>query len=204
VVADYQRESPDRTVEALARDLRFSATDSPYHDTRSGYFGSGAARANVIVNVVYGDMSDEQWLAHAERLNPAGAVESALPFLRLHLPSGAVSRWGRGPYQVNALSLSSDRSIVAYSGSGGEVGVLRVTDRKAIYEKRRKGEHWGQRLLAGWHPALPRGRRWSRRLGVFDGEVHLIHQDRETDLPRALSRWNAAPRKHLGRSTRRG
>ena len=182
VVADYKREYPDRTVEALEHALRFSAPDSPYHESgstalsqfergpelheacfealasldRDGYFGSGAVRDGVIINVVYGDMSDERWLAHAERLNPASALKSALPFLRLHLPGGAVSRWGRGAYQVNALSLSSDRSIVAYSGSGGEVGVLRVSDRKAIYEKTRKGQHWasvlspdGTRLFLG-------------------------------------------------------
>jgi hypothetical protein len=37
---------------------------------REGVFGQGAERDRVIVNVVYGDMSDERWLAHAERLNP--------------------------------------------------------------------------------------------------------------------------------------
>ena len=172
VVAEYKRKYPEQTVEGLARQLRFSAADSPYHQTNSeafsqfeegralheacfkalerldldGYFGSGAVRESVIVNVVYGDMSDEKWLAHAERLNPPRAVQSALPFLGLTFPSGRVSRWGRRAYQVNALSLSADRSVVAYSGSGGEVGVLRVADRTAFYEKTRRGEHWASVL----------------------------------------------------------
>lgn len=93
-------------------------------------------------------MSDEKWLAHAVRLNPPRAVEAARPFLHLHLPSGRVSAWGQRAYQVNALSLSADRSLVAYSGSGREVGVIRVADRHAIYEKRRRGEHWASALSA--------------------------------------------------------
>jgi WD40 repeat protein len=113
---------------------------------RDGFFGEGGDRQNVILNVVYGDMSDEQWLAHAQRLNSSKVVESSLPYLQLHLPSGPVSRWGGNAYQVTALSLSLDRSLVAYSGSGGEVGVLRVADRKGIYEKRGKGQHWASAL----------------------------------------------------------
>lgn len=182
VVSACRKLDPRRSVEELTRNLRFSAPDSPYHDMpapglssfppgaklhdtcfevlrrleRDGFFGQGAARADVIVNVVYGDMSDERWLEHARSLNPAEAVDRALPFLRLHLPSGNVSQWGARAYQVSAISLSADRSLVAYSGSGGEVGVLSVASRMPIYEKRLKGEHWacaispdGSRLFLG-------------------------------------------------------
>ena len=181
-VSRYRKRSGKRSVEELRRDLRFSAPDSPYHETpapglsafaagkklhdacfealrildREGFFGQGEARAEVIINVVYGDMSDERWLDHARALNPPDAVERALPFLRLHVPSGRVSRWGGNAYQVNALSLSADRSLLAYTGSGGEVGVLRVSDHRALFEKQRKGEHWacalspdGSRLFLG-------------------------------------------------------
>ena len=44
----------------------------------------------------------------------------------------------------------------AYTGAGGEVGVLRVSDHRALFEKQRKGEHWacalspdGSRLFLG-------------------------------------------------------
>ena len=110
----------------------------------------------MIVNVVYGEMSDERWLAHAKRLNPRAALTVAMPFLRLHIASGRVSQWGMAAYQVNALSLSADRKLVAYAGSGGEVGVLRVASREPVFEKRRRGEHWscaltpsGARLYLG-------------------------------------------------------
>ncbi len=132
------------------RDFRFWPAESPHHSTHGalfddfnpgsrlheacfaalgildaeGFFGVGAARANVILNVVYGDMSDEQWLAHAQRLNPPEAVAAALPYLRLHLPEGDVKQWGARVYQVSGLSLSSDRRVVAYTGMGGEVGIL--------------------------------------------------------------------------------
>lgn len=172
-VIDTRKRDRRRSVDDLRRDLRFSAPDSPYHEAGNqafagrfkagpalhracfaalellddkGVFGAGAGRAKIVVNVVYGDMSHETWLAHATRLNPPAAIKRALPFLRLHVPSGRVTTWGGAAYQVNALSLSADRSRVAYSGSGGEVGILRTSTRKAIYETRRRGEHWASVL----------------------------------------------------------
>lgn len=113
-----------------------------------GLFGRGAARAKLIVNVVYGDMSDERWLAHAEGLNPKKAIAAALPFLRLHLPSGEVTPWGTKAYQLTALSLSADAKLVAYTGSGGEIGVFDTTTRAPVLAKRlrgplHQGAHWG-------------------------------------------------------------
>lgn len=142
------------------RDFRFWPAESPYHSTHGtlfddfnpgsrlheacfaalglldaeGFFGTGATRANVLVNVVYGDMSDEQWLAHAQRLNPPEAVAAALPYLRLNLPEGDVKQWGAGVYQVSGLSLSSDRRVVAYTGMGGEVGILSTSTRTPSLE----------------------------------------------------------------------
>jgi WD40 repeat protein len=148
---------------------RFSAPDSPYHwfcpelfrglpsgprlhDAcfealrildAEGFFGRGARRAEVVINVVYGDMSDERWLAHAERLNPPRAVARVRSHLHIQEPEGQVKRWGASAYQVNALSLSADRRLLAYSGSGGEVGVYRLgTRRTRVYEQRRRGAHW--------------------------------------------------------------
>lgn len=172
VIAEYKAGDARRSVASLTRDLRFSAPDSPYHDAggeafaafeagpslheacflalekldREGFFGEGAAREACIVNVVYGDMSHERWLEHAKRLNPSRAVAPALPYLTLHVPSGPVTRFGAGAYQVNALTLSRDRSTLAYSGSGGEVGILRVATREPLYEKRRRGEHWASAI----------------------------------------------------------
>jgi hypothetical protein len=220
IIARYAERDPGRSVEVLARNLRFSAPDSPYHQTRpdlfsgvracralheacfealegldrGGFFGRGAARRGVILNVVYGDMSDERWLAHARRLNPASVAESALPFLRLNVPSGAVSRWGKSAYQVNALSLSRDRSVVAYSGSGGEVGVLRVGDRTAIYEKRRRGEHWtsalspdGTLLYLGDADGVGR-LEWLAAAAETRGKCTLACYDAATGAPR----WTAS------------
>ncbi|MBX3252228.1 MAG: DUF4303 domain-containing protein [Myxococcales bacterium] len=167
VVVTYRKRDARRSVDEHTRALRFSAPDSPFHEThsegfarfqsgkalhdacfdalreleRDGFFGCGAARSKVIVNVVYGDMSDEQWLEHAERLNPRGAVERALPYLHLHRATGRVEAWGAHAYQVNGLSLSTNHTI-AYSGSGGEVGVLDVATRRPIFERKRTGEHW--------------------------------------------------------------
>jgi hypothetical protein len=154
-------------VEVEARKLRFSAPDSPFHDFDSallqviaapglheacfdalrvlddeGFFGTGAARDSVIVNVVYGDMSDERWLAHARRLNDEASIARVLPYLRLKLPSGDVEEWGQGVYQANAVSLSRDRSRVGYCGSGGELGVLEVASRRSLFEKRVGRDHW--------------------------------------------------------------
>jgi hypothetical protein len=171
-----------------ARTLRFSAPDSSYHAPsqpfdvpqgrktvaacfaalaaldREGLFGRDAERERAIVNVVYGDMSHEMWLAHAERLNPKAAIARALPFLDLNLPSGDVTCWGARAYQLNALSCSADRSLVAYSGSGGEIGVLRVDTRTPVREMRRRGEHWASVLS-------PDGARFY--LGDEDGTVVL-------------------------------
>lgn len=179
--------SGKRTPEELARALRFSAPDSPFHDTHDepfaglapgkklhdacfdtmreldfeGFFGSGAPRSKVLINVVYGDMSDERWLEHANRLNSRAAIARVMPYLRLHRPTGKVEAWGAKAYQVNALSLSADRSRVAYSGSGGEVGILETATRIPIYEGKRAGEHWacaldpdGARLFLGDRDAI--------------------------------------------------
>lgn len=161
-------------IAELTQRLRFSAPDSPYHDTygegfaalppgkklhdvcfdalrildEDGFFGRGARRSKIIVNVVYGDMSNERWMAHAARLNPLAALKAAASFMPLQVVGGRVAQWGAAAYQANALSLSADRSRVAYSGSGGEVGVLQIADRKAVYEKKRKGEHWACALSA--------------------------------------------------------
>ena len=207
-VAGYRASKPAKEDAALARELRFSAPDSPYHDLpllgsprpgrplheacfaalsqldREGLFGRGAERDRVIVNVVYGDMSDERWLAHAKRLNPTGSIANAMPYLRLNLPAGAVTRWGGSAYQVNSLSLSADRQRIAYSGSGGEVGVFDVKTKKALFSQRRRGSHWacalspdGARLYLGDEAAL-------LRLDVATGEVITL---KKTDQVRALA-----------------
>ena len=159
-------------ADKLRRDLRFSAPDSPYHELAgeafeglpSGpklhdacfaalarlddevFFGKGAKRDAMVVNVVYGDMSDERWLAHAKRLNGQKTIETVMPFLRLNLPSGQVTQWGGKAYATNALSLSRDRALVAYSGSGGDIGVFRAATHKAVRVTRRRGEHWASQL----------------------------------------------------------
>jgi hypothetical protein len=169
-LASAMAKSAATGTEVSERDLRYSCADSPYHDLcelheaggrrtleacfvalaaldREGVFGSGEERERMIVNVVYGDMSNERWLEQAELLNPKAAVESALPFLDLNRPSGDVKCWGAGVYQVTAVSCSLDRSVVAYSGSGGEVEVLRARERRPVSAmRRRRGAHWASVL----------------------------------------------------------
>lgn len=117
IATAWSEEALDRTVssttargkqtsEQLARALRFSAGDSPFHERHSeafdglprgkklhdacfdtmreldfdGLFGKGTTRSRTIINVVYGDMSDQKWLEHADRLNSRAAIARVLPY----------------------------------------------------------------------------------------------------------------------------
>lgn len=109
VTAAATRAGNGRSIAELTRAYRFCAPDSPFHETHDegfadfapgkklheacfdamreldfeGFFGKGTARSKVLLNVVYGDMSDERWLQHADRLNSRAAIARALPFLTL-------------------------------------------------------------------------------------------------------------------------
>ena len=181
VVARY-RGFDARPDSDLRASLRFSAADSPYHCVEEelfqgyprgpalheacfgalaqldaeGFFGRDGAREAVLVNVAYGDMSDERWLAHAERLNPPAAVARVLQFVAPRAPSGPVARWAANARSITALSLSADRRTVAYSGPGGDLGVYLVGTRECRLSRARGGEFWasvvsrdGARLYLG-------------------------------------------------------
>jgi hypothetical protein len=106
-----------------------------------GLFGRSRARSNVILNVVYGDMSDGRWLEHARRLNPPAAVARVEPLFETKKPSGNTRAWGIGVYEAVALALSADRRVVAFCGdSDGLVAAYRTGRRPTkIIEKRLRG-----------------------------------------------------------------
>jgi len=105
---------------------------------RDGSFGVGAAARRRDRHVVPAT-DDERWLELRESAEPARAVAKALPFCGFTSPPGTCSSGAPRRYQVNALSLSADRSSSPIPGSAAEVGVLAVASREPVYEKRRKG-----------------------------------------------------------------
>lgn len=185
----------------LERGLRFSAPDSPYHEVHAegfsplpagsrllracsaalklldaeGFFGRGRARGQVVVNVVFGDMSDEQWLEHAEALNPKASTDWARESLHIVEPQGDVRSFGGRAYQATAVSLSSDGARLAYSGSGGDVTVLALKKPpKTVLTKRRSGEHWASVLSPDGRTLYLGDRDGIHTLDVATGEKALF------------------------------
>ncbi|WUI03031.1 DUF4303 domain-containing protein [Spirillospora sp. NBC_00431] len=133
-----------------------------------GFFGRGAERERVLVNVLQGDQSDRSILENARRLNPPGAVARLERDLDIPPSAGEfVTLGSRGAYQINALEYAPGPGLLVACGSGGDLFAWDL--------------HGGSELLAADHPE----NYWGCALSA-DGRTLLLNDHKRVmrvDLP---------------------
>ncbi|TDC55318.1 DUF4303 domain-containing protein [Actinomadura sp. KC345] len=135
-----------------------------------GFFGHGAERERVVVNVLEGDQSDRSILANAQRLNPPAALERLAADLAVPEPIGDPSTLGpAGAYQVTGLAYAGRAGLLVACGSGGELYAWDVDGRREVLSTAHDTAYWETAISADGRVLLLNDRKSVRRAELPGG-----------------------------------
>ena len=134
-----------------------------------GFFGRGADRDRVVVNVLEGDQSDRSILANARRLNPPAAVRRLADDLDVPEPVGDFSTLGpAGVYQVTGLAYAEQAGLLVACCSGGELYAW-DGDGREVLSAVHGTNLWGTAISADGRVLLLNDHRSIRRIDLPGG-----------------------------------